>query len=71
MAVAQGYVALLGATTKGLLNDLPTLGFLFESLVVRDLRLYAESFEATVTHNQDYADREDDVVVVPITALGP
>lgn len=55
--------ALLGATEEGLLNDLPTLGFLFESLVVRDLRIYAESFGATLTHYQDYADREADAVV--------
>ncbi len=55
--------ALLGATKEGLLNDLPTLGFLFESLVVRDLRVYAESFGATVTHYQDYGDREADAVV--------
>jgi len=38
--------ALLGATPDRLLQDLNTLGFLFEALCERDLRIYAESFDA-------------------------
>ena len=35
--------ALLKATPERLLNDLQTLGFLFEALCERDLKIYAES----------------------------
>ena len=55
--------ALLGATPKRLMGDLNTLGFLFESLVERDLRVYAESFNAKLYHYRDYRDREIDAVV--------
>ncbi len=55
--------ALLGATPAMLMNDLNTLGFLFESLVERDLRIYAESFGATLYHYQDYKDKELDAVI--------
>ena len=55
--------ALLKATRTGLLNDLETLGFLFEALCERDLRIYAESFGAGLYHYQDYRDREIDAVV--------
>ena len=33
--------------------DLNALGFLFESLVVRDLRVYAQSFDAQVLQYRD------------------
>mgnify|MGYP002407975318 CR=1 FL=1 len=55
--------ALLKATPEGLLDDLETLGFLFESLCERDLKIYAESFGATLYHYQDYAGREADAVI--------
>ena len=55
--------ALLGATPKRLLDDLNTLGFLFESLVERDLRIYAETFGAKLYHYRDYRDREIDAVL--------
>lgn len=55
--------SLLGATPEILMNDLETLGFLFESLCLRDLRIYAESFGASLYHYQDYANREVDAVV--------
>ena len=55
--------ALLGATPKRLMNDLNILDFLFESLVERDLRIYAESFNAKLYHYRDYRDREIDAVV--------
>lgn len=55
--------SLLGATPEILINDLETLGFLFESLCLRDLRIYAESFGASLYHYQDYANREVDAVV--------
>lgn len=55
--------ALLKATPAGLLNDLETLGFLFEALCERDLRIYAESFGANLYHYQDYKNQEIDAVV--------
>ncbi len=55
--------ALLNTSEEMLINDLNTLGFLFESLCVRDLRIYAESFGASVFHYQDYQDDEIDAVV--------
>ena len=55
--------ALLNATPDKLINDLETFGFLFESLVERDLRIYAESFGAQLFHYQDYSGREIDSVI--------
>lgn len=54
---------LLRATPDKLLSDLNTLGFLFESLCERDLRIYAESFGANLYHYQDYSGKEIDAVI--------
>ena len=55
--------ALLKATPDRLIGDLETLGFLFESLCERDLRIYAESFGGNLYHYQDYRSQEIDAVV--------
>ena len=55
--------ALLKATPAGLMGDLETLGFLFEALCERDLRIYAESFGANLYHYQDYKNQEIDAVI--------
>jgi len=55
--------ALLQATPEALLGDLETLGFLFEALCERDLKIYAESFGANLYHYQDYSGREIDAVI--------
>lgn len=55
--------ALLKATPEKLLSDLETLGFLFEALCERDLKIYAESFGASLYHYQDYRNREIDAVI--------
>lgn len=55
--------ALLGATPDKLINDLETFEFLFEALCERDLRIYAESFNAKLYHYQDYAGKEIDAVI--------
>ena len=55
--------ALLKATPDMLLSDLETLGFLFESLCERDLRIYAETFDANLYHYQDYNNKEIDAVI--------
>ncbi len=55
--------SLLKVTQASLLNDLETLGFLFEALCERDLKIYAESFGGTLYHYQDYKGREIDAVI--------
>lgn len=55
--------ALLKLTPEALLNDLETLGFMFEALCERDLRIYAESFGGTLYHYQDYKNIEIDAVI--------
>ncbi|MBS1907546.1 MAG: ATP-binding protein [Actinobacteria bacterium] len=55
--------AALGADTDRLLTDLEYFGQLFESLVIRDLRVYAEPREGTVRHYRDSAGREVDAII--------
>ena len=55
--------ALLKSTPERLIRDLNTFGFMFESLVERDLKIYAESFDANVYHYQDYNNKEIDAVI--------
>ena len=55
--------AALGATPERLLADLEALGFLFESLVVRDLRIYNQAGRASVYHYRDSSKLEVDVIV--------
>lgn len=56
-------VAVLRATPERLLGDLELLGFLFESLVVRDMRIHAQALDAQVFHYKDNTDLEVDVIV--------
>jgi hypothetical protein len=46
-----------------LLDDMNLLGLLFESLVVRDLRVYAQASDAQVLHYRDSSDLEADCIV--------
>lgn len=55
--------ALLGANAERLIGDLETFGFLFESLCIRDLRIYAEASGYSISHYQDYENNEIDAVV--------
>lgn len=55
--------AILNLTPEKLLNDLNTFGFLFEALVERDLKIYADSFNASCYHYQDYNNNEIDCVI--------
>lgn len=55
--------ALLDLSPMGMINDLNTMGFLFEALCERDMRIYAESFGGTLYHYQDYKNREIDAVI--------
>lgn len=56
-------VASLGLGPEDLLNDLNTYGLLFETLCVRDLRVFAESINGSVYHYRDNAGLECDSVV--------
>jgi len=56
-------VAALGATPDRLLKDLNSLGFLFESMVFRDLSVYARANNAKVYHYQDNTGLEVDAIV--------
>ena len=56
-------VAALRATPDRLLEDLNLFGFLFESLVVRDLRIYAQAADASVYHYRDNTGLEVDAIV--------
>lgn len=55
--------ASLGLGPDSLFKDMNTFGFLFESLVTRDLRIYAEAMGAKVNHYRDKKDREIDLVI--------
>lgn len=56
--------ALLNITEEyKLINDLNTFGFLFEAMVERDLKIYADSFNAKCYHYQDYQNREIDCII--------
>ncbi len=56
-------VAALGLGPKDLLNDLNTFGLFFETLCVRDLRVYADALGGTVYHYRDKNGLECDAVV--------
>ena len=56
-------VAALSATTGHLLHDFEWFGLLFESMVVRDLRVYAQASGASVHHYRDNTGLEVDAVV--------
>ena len=56
-------VAVLGIGPNDLINDLNTFGLIFESLCIRDLRVYAESINGSVYHYRDASGLECDAVV--------
>lgn len=55
--------AALGIGPNDLLNDLKTFGFLFETLCVRDLRVFADALNGEVYHYRDKDGQECDAVV--------
>ena len=55
--------AALGVGPSGLFSDMKTFGLLFESLVVRDLRIYCDTLNAKVYHYRDKLEREADAVI--------
>lgn len=55
--------AALGLGPANLINDLNTMGFLFETMCVRDLRVFAEALNGKVYHYRDKSGLECDAVV--------
>lgn len=55
--------SLLNLNEEKLINDLETFGFMFEAMVERDLKIYADSFDAKCYHYQDYSNKEIDCVI--------
>ena len=55
--------ASLGVGPQDLIDDLNTMGFLFENLAIRDLRIYADSLSGNVYHYRDSSNLECDAVV--------
>lgn len=56
-------VAALGLGPDDLISDLHTFGFLFETLCIRDLRIYADSISGEVYHYRDKDGQECDAVI--------
>ena len=56
-------VVALGLGPDELVNDLHTFGFLFETLCIRDLRIYADSLGGEVYHYRDKDGQECDAVI--------
>jgi predicted AAA+ superfamily ATPase len=56
-------VAAMRIGPKDLINDLETMGLLFESMVVRDLRVYAEALDGHIYHYRDKNNLECDAVL--------
>ena len=55
--------ASLGIGPDDLINDLRTFGLLFETMCVRDLRVFAESLDGSVYHYRDSSGLECDAVI--------
>lgn len=55
--------AALGLGPGDLMNDLTSFGFFFETMAVRDLRVYAETLGGSVAHYRDASGLECDAVV--------
>lgn len=55
--------AALGIGPNDLINDLNTFGFLFETLCIRDLRIFADSLGGEVYHYRDKDGQECDAVI--------
>ena len=56
-------VAALGMGPNNLIQDLNLMGYIFENLCVRDLRVYAEALDGNVYHYRDKTGLECDAVV--------
>lgn len=55
--------AALGLGPNDLINDLNTMGLIFENLCIRDLRVYADSLDGQIYHYRDKNGLECDAVI--------
>lgn len=55
--------AALGMGPKDLINDMETFGLIFETLAIRDLRVYADALDGKVYHYRDKNNLECDAVI--------
>lgn len=55
--------ALMHANVDSILDDINYLGFLFESLATRDLRIYAQTLDGDIFHYHDKSDLEADLII--------
>ena len=55
--------AALGMGPKDLINDMETFGFIFKTLAIRDLRVYADALDGKVYHYRDKNNLECDAVI--------
>ena len=55
--------ASLGIGPSDLINDLNTFGFMFETMCVRDLRVYTDALDGQVYHYRDKSGLECDAVI--------
>lgn len=55
--------AALGLGPRDLINDIQTMGLMFENLCIRDLRIYADALDGQVYHYRDRNNLECDAVV--------
>ncbi len=55
--------AALGLGPNDLIDDIKTMGFFFENLCVRDLRVYADFLDGTIYHYRDKNGLECDAVI--------
>lgn len=55
--------AALGVAPNDLINDLNTFGLLFETMAMRDLRVYADALDGKVSHFRDRTGLECDAVL--------
>jgi predicted AAA+ superfamily ATPase len=55
--------AALGASPSSLLHDLNAMGLLFESMTIRDIRVFSDAIGAKVFHYRDSTDLEIDAIV--------
>lgn len=57
-------VCALSTGPTGLIKDIRTFGFIFETMCIRDLRIYADSLNGSVFHYRDKSELECDAVIV-------
>ena len=55
--------AALGLGPNDLIDDIKTMGFFFENLCIRDLRVYADSLDGAIYHYRDKNGLECDAVI--------